>query len=228
VRRFAASVAVDVRLQYRNGFYAATAVVVAVSILLLRWLPAEASRLVLPAVIVTNVLTNTFYFVSGLLLLERIEGSFTARAVTPLRPGEYLASKLVTLTALSLVESLLIAVASFGMEARPAAVAAGVVSCAVLFCLAGVAVVARYDSVNEFLMPSVVYAALLTLPLLGVFGIGSPAWYLLHPVQGPLSLMQPDAQHGASSVAYAIAYPLPWIGLAGRSSLRALLRLRQA
>ena len=228
MRRLAATVGTDLRLQFRNGFYYATALVVCFSIALLRWLPPEMARLILPAVVLENVLVNSFYFASGLLLLERVEGTLPAQAATPLRPGEYVASKAVTLTALSLVESLLIAVAVFGTEARPAAMAAGVALAAVLFCLAGIALVARHDGVNGFLMPSVLYTFLLTLPVLGLFGVGSSSWYLPHPVQGPLMLMQIDAPRTPGVVAYAIGYPLLWAPLLYLWSRRAVIRLRHA
>jgi fluoroquinolone transport system permease protein len=226
MRRLAATLGTDVRLQFRNGFYYATAVAVAFSIALLRWLPAGAAALILPVVILENVLMNAFYFVSGLVLLERVEGTFTAQSVTPLRTGEYLASKLVTLTALSLVESLTIAAAVFGLDAPLLAMAAGIGVSAALFCLAGVALVVRYDSINEFLMPSVVYTMLLTLPILSVFGIGPAAWYLAHPIQGPLTLMQIDVAHTAGGLTYGIGYPLLWIAPAYIWSRRALRQLR--
>jgi fluoroquinolone transport system permease protein len=228
VSRLAATIGTDVRVQLRNGFYFATACVVVFSILLLRWLPADAARFVLPVAILENVLINTFYFVSGLVLLERTEGTFVAQSVTPLRDHEYLAAKVVTLTVLSLAESLLLAVAVFGIARWLIAMAVGIALAAVLFCLAGVALVVRYDSINEFLLPSVLYTLLLSLPLLGVFGFGSPEWYLPHPLQGPLSLMRIDAAPTTGQRAYAIGYPLLWIVPAYLWSRRALRRARNA
>lgn len=106
--------------------------------------------------------------------------------------------------------------------------ALGIALAAVLFCLVGVTLVVRYDSINEFLMPSVLYALLLTLPMLGILGVGPAAWYLPHPIQGPLTLMQIDAPHTAGRLAYAIGYPLLWIGPAYLWSRRALGRARNA
>lgn len=146
--RLAATIKTDVRIQFRNGFYFATVFVVAFSIVLLRWLPPDVAILILPVVIVENVLVNTFYFVSGLLLLERVEGTFVAQSVTPLRDDEYVAAKLVTLTALSLAESLLIAVAVFGIDAWLVPMAAAIALAAVLFCLVGIGLVVRYDSIK--------------------------------------------------------------------------------
>lgn len=225
--RLAATLATDVRLQFRNGFYLATAVVVIVSVLLLRLLPADAAMQILPVVVLQNVLMNTFYFVSGLLLLERGEGTFAAQCVTPLRPREYLGSKLITLTVLSLAEGLIISAAVVGPAGRLVFVALGITLSAALFCLAGVALVARHDSVNEFLMPSVVYAFVLSLPVLGVFGVGAPLAYVPHPIQGPLALLQMHDAMTAGWLIYAIGYPMLWIAFAyvwSRRALRTVLR----
>jgi fluoroquinolone transport system permease protein len=224
--RLAATIGTDFRLQVRNGFYFATALVVVGSIVLLRWLPAETAALILPVVILENVLVNTFYFVSGLQLLERVEGTFPAQSVTPLRDVEYLGAKLATLVALSLAESLLIVVATFGAGPWLATTAIGVALAGTFFCLAGVAIIGRYDSINEFLMPSVLYTFLLTLPVFGVFGLGAPAWYLPHPLEGPLSLMRLAPPRSAAWLANAIGYPLLWIAAAWLASCRALARAR--
>jgi fluoroquinolone transport system permease protein len=224
--RLAATLKTDVRVQLHNGFYYATAFVVVCSIAILRRLPADVAALLLPVVLLENIAVNTFYFVSGLLLLERGEGTFAAQSVTPLRIEEYLASKLLTLTALSLAESLLIATAVAGLDGRLVVMALGIALAAALFCLAGVALIVHYETINEFIMPSVLYTAILSLPVLGYFGLGAREWYLLHPIQGPLELMQMQTPHTPGGLAYAIGYPALWILPASVWSRRALRGLR--
>jgi fluoroquinolone transport system permease protein len=214
------------RVQLRNRLYLATAFVVISSILFLRWLPDPAAELLLPVVLLENVLINTFYFVSALLLLERLEGTFTAQSVTPLRTDEYLTSKVLTLTALSVVESLLIATAVAGFEIRVVWMILGVVLAATLFCLTGIALVSRYGSINEFILPSVLYSSLLSLPILGFLGVGARGWYLPHPIQGPLDLIQTRSPLNAGGLAYAAGYPLLWIAPAVLLARSALRRMR--
>jgi fluoroquinolone transport system permease protein len=224
--RLAATLQTDVRVQLRNGFYLATAFVVACSIVLLRSLPNDAVTLLLPVVLLENILINTFYFVSALLLLERGEGTLAAQSVTPLGGDEYLTSKVLTLTALSLLESLLIATAVVGLDGRLLVMSLGVTLAATLFCLSGVALIVHYESINEFIMPSVLYTAVLSLPILGYFGVGARESYLLHPIQGPLELMQIQAPYTPGRLVYAIGYPLLWLVPISLWSRRALRRLR--
>ena len=224
--RLAATLGTDVRVQFRNGFYLATAFVVACSVVLLRWLPPEVAALLLPVVVLENIVVNTFYFVSALLLLERGEGTLVAQGVTPLRDDEYLGSKLLTLAALSLVEGLLIATAVAGPDPRLTLVALGIALAAGLLCIAGVGLVVRFESINEFIMPSVLYTFVLSLPVLGYFGVGARVLYLPHPLQGPLELMQIHAPHTSGQLLYAIGYPLIWMVPAYLWSRRALRRMR--
>ena len=107
----------DALLQARNGFYWATAFVVVVIGALLLNVPeaARADRAAwVPALLAINLQITTFFFVAGLILLERDEGTLTALAVSPLSAGVYLAARTITLTALAAVETIAIVWIVFG------------------------------------------------------------------------------------------------------------------
>ncbi len=225
MRRLAATLWCDLQLQFRNGFYYASALVVVAFVILLNSLPEAAVAWALPVVLFENVLMNTFYFVAGLILLEKGEGTLVAQGVTPLRTGEYLASKIITLAALSLVESLLISTFAQGVGPGLIPLAVGLTLASLLLCLFGVAIVTRYSSINEYLMPSVLYTTLLSLPLLGYFGLGPRIFYDWHPIQGALDLMRAGAEPlGSGRLVYAIVFPLLWLGPVYLWSRRALRR----
>jgi hypothetical protein len=81
----------DVVLQARNGFYWASAFLVAMIGALLLNLPEAAranSALWVPAILAINLQITTFFFVAGLMLLERDEGTLAALAVSPLSPQD--------------------------------------------------------------------------------------------------------------------------------------------
>ena len=223
--RFATTLVCDLRLQWRNGFYAASAFVVLGSLALLRWLPDEALDRLLPPVILANVLTNSFYFVAGLLLLENGEGTRAAQAVSPLRIDEYLLSKVLTLGVLSLLESLLLVALSRGVGASLGSLVVGLFLASVLLTLFGVACVARFRSLNQFMMPSVLYTAVLFLPLVGWFGVGASWLFVWQPLAGPLSLMgAATAPLSAMALLQAIFWTALWVGAAWMWGRRALRR----
>ena len=223
--RFRAAAAADVRLQLRNGFYAAAAFVAVCLVLLLGPLPAGTVALLLPPLVLLNLQVNTFYFIGGLVLLERAEGSLEALTVTPLRPWEYLSAKVATLAWLSFVEAAVIVVASHGLRLAWLPLAAGVGLASALLCAYGFVAVARYDSINAFLFPSMVYTAVIGLPVLDYLGIWSGDLWLLHPMRAPLVLLE-AAFHPVSGgrLAYAVAYGLFWAALAARAARRAFDR----
>ena len=225
MRRLAAAIVCDMRLQVRNGFYYAAAFVAVFWALALSRIPAKFLALWLPVFILSNILINTFYFMAGLVLLEKAEGTLMAQSVTPLRSWEYLISKVVTLTVVSVCESLVITLFGYGAAFGPAAFFLGVMSSAVLFALTGFLLVIRYDSINEFLFPSFLFTLLFVPPFLSYFGfIGSWLVYL-HPMQASLLLTQAAFE----SIAwwqwfYSVLYPILWIGMLLVFSQRAFER----
>lgn len=225
MRRLLAALACDARLQYRNGFYAAAGFVAVALILLLRLVPAPYVGWLMPALVLTNMQVNTFYFIGGLVLLEKGEGSLEALVVTPLRRHEYLASKVITLGVMSLAEALAIVLLAHGTGFRLVPLAAGVGLTAALYCLYGFLAVARYDSINEYLFPSMLYTSVLSLPLLDYFGVWETPLMYLHPVQAPLVLLEAAFRPVAAwEVAYGVLYGLAWVVPMGLLAVRAFRR----
>ena len=122
--RLAATLLCDVRLQYRNGFYWAVAFLVAALLIVITRIPELDWRPVLPPLVLGNLVTATFFFMAGLVLLEKKEGTLEAQIVTPLTATDYLTSKIATLTALSIAEHVLLALITVGRTGSTEASAA--------------------------------------------------------------------------------------------------------
>ena len=221
MKRILATMGIDFRLQFRNGFYYAAAFVALIMIVLLNQLPEEAVLFLLPILLFENLVINAFYFMAGLVLLEKGEGILEAQIITPLRTREYLVSKVLTLAVLSLVESLVIVGFTYGLGFQWLPLLVGITLLALLFSLTGFLVVARYDSINEFLFPSFLITALLSIPLLTYFGFMDSPLIYLHPFQAQLVLLQAAFQPQETwQLVYGLAYSVLWIGLAFRWSRR--------
>ncbi len=212
--RLGAAVRLDLLLQLRYGFYHAAAFVTLVWIALLHPLPDSLLDLAVPFVIFTDLAVTGYYFIAGMVLFERGEGTLFALLSTPLRFREYLASKLATLTALAAVMSLVVVVAAYGLRFDAALFVLGVVFTSLISLLIGFIVVAPFDSISRYLIPSQVPMVVLGLPLLHLFGVWeSPLFYLL-PTQGSVLLL--GGAFGTVSlsvwqVAYAVIYQLVWV-----------------
>jgi fluoroquinolone transport system permease protein len=212
VKRLAATMLCDVRLQLRNGFYAASVFIVVVWGALFTRIPNVDLTAVWGGMIAANLMITTFYFIGGLVLLERDEGTLAARSVTPLRMGEYLGSKVLTLTGLAVLENtlltlLLAALGFLRIGAGFPLLILGTVLVSVLYCLAGFAAVARYRSINEFLMPSMLYVLALGLPFVDYFGLWRSPLFYLHPLQAALTLMRGSGEISSPGAAlYGLLY----------------------
>ncbi len=188
--RLLATMRCDVRLQVRNGFYWAAAFLLGTFAVLITQLPEFDWAPVMPVVVLGNLVLATFMFMGGLVLLEKDDGTLEAQVVTPLRTGEYLASKVVTLTALSLIENAAIVLLACGIGFAVLPLVLGIVLASAIYCLTGFVAVARYDSINEYLFPSMLYIAAFSLPFLHYAGLWETPLMYLHPLQAPLVILK--------------------------------------
>jgi fluoroquinolone transport system permease protein len=218
----------DIRVQFRNGFYYAVLFVVSLWVILFWRLPGLDLGEIWPVLLFTNLVITTFYFMGGLLLLEKGEGTLAAQVVTPLRSWEYLVSKMLTLGLLAVLENLLLTVFIFGTGFKALPLFLGLALAGVMYTLLGFLVVARYDSINEYLLPSMLYIMLLSLPVAPFFGLKLPwlGWLLyLHPLQAPLVLIQAAFQPVQIwQILYAFSYSALMLTLIYSLALKAFRR----
>ncbi|MFL5733533.1 MAG: ABC transporter permease [Chloroflexia bacterium] len=232
--RLFATLRCDMRLQFRNGFYYATAFVTAIYALALSQVSGGQIGLniaaLFPVFVLDSMLVGTFYFVAGQVLLEKGEETLQAQVVSPLRPWEYLASKVVTLTLLTVVQYLVLLGVFQGFSLAPGTLffIAGLALASTMYVLVGFISVARYTSVTDYLIPSILYTGFMLLPLglyvlSGLNGWGFLAYVAyLHPMEAPLQLLRAGFEEIAAwQVVYGLAYSVVWICLLYRLSLRA-------
>lgn len=213
MNRLFATVQTDLRLQIRNGFYYAAAFVLGVYMLALTQLPLAGVWLgwLLPALVVNNLMISSFYFISGMVLLEKNDGTLNAQVVTPLRTGEYIWSKALTLTMLGMLYNGIIIGLLAGLRAA-LALMPGLAATSIFYCLFGLVVVARYRSLNSYFMPSLLWIGFLTLPLVpDALGWQHPLLYL-HPLSAILVLLHAAIEPiNAGLLLYAVGYAALWL-----------------
>ena len=221
----------DMVVQARNGFYWASAFLVLIVGGLLLALPeaarADATAWV-PALLAVNLQITTFFFVAGLMLLERDEGTLTALAVSPFSPGSYLAMRTITLTVLAAAESIAVVWAAFGIGGVWFHILSGTAALGVIYTGFGAAMASRYASVNALLLPASVVVTALLLPLLPHFGLAPRALFLLHPIEPALTLIRAGYRAAdARELIFGVVGSLVWGAVAfawGRNRVERLMR----
>jgi fluoroquinolone transport system permease protein len=164
--------------------------VVAIMAGLLTQVPDASIPTLMPGFFVNALFITTFYFFAAIVLLEKGDGTLEGLVVSPLRPEEYLLVKVTALSALALSENLLILVIGYGLDFNLLWLVIGLVGMAVIYALVGFIAVARFDSINEFILPSIAIMLLLALPIVDHFGLWRSVIWYLHPVQPGLVLMR--------------------------------------
>ncbi|MGH1342530.1 MAG: hypothetical protein ACRBN8_13300 [Nannocystales bacterium] len=196
--RMLAALRTDVALQARNGLYAISAVFSAIMAAALIWLSSASSlQRTVPMGILFVVGGSTLMYVVAMVLLERDDGTLEAVSVSPLRPQEYLAAKVVSLSGLAVFEGLvLVGVAvvwldrsSLGGATTPLLIA-GLVGLGVLHTLVGIIIVVRYSRIMEALMPMGLVAVVFQVPALYFIGALPSRVALVVPSAAPAMLVR--------------------------------------
>ena len=99
------------------------------------------------------------------------------------------------------------------------------ISLVALYALYGFFVVARYDSIGEFILPSALWTMVFSLPLLYYFDLWRHWSFYLHPLQAPLLLIEAAYTSLAPwQVLYALFYASLWVGIGYFFCQRAFVR----
>jgi fluoroquinolone transport system permease protein len=185
-----------------------------------------------PAILIVNLQITTFFFVAGLILLERDEGTLQAVAVSLLSPSGYLAMRTCSLTGLAAVETIAIVWIGFGTDGSWWLILGGTVTLGIIYTGFGAAVASRYDSVNSLLLPASAFVTLLLLPLLPHFNLVPRFPFMVHPLEPAMTLIRAGyGAIGSRDVAFGVVGSIGWSVIAfiwGRRGVRALMRDTQA
>lgn len=189
---FATLVGHDLRLQYRYGIYAAYGVVIALYATLLAALGPSVPHWTVALIVFCDPSALGFFFLGGLMLLEKSEGVRAGLAVSPVSAWAYLLSKTVTLTGLALLAVIVLGLAKSG-PVRWDLLLPAVVLTSAFYIGIGAGFALRFRTVNGYLLGS----AALLLPLV------APAFLaLLEPMPLILAAIPPVAQFRLMLIAF--------------------------
>lgn len=220
----------DILVQRRNQLYSISIAIAAICGGALAWLSSdELLARTVPMALLLFVGGSTLLYVVAMIILEKDDGVLNALSVSPLRPSEYLLSKVLTLTILATVEGVLLVAGglvlrgSLAIDLWPNAwVLVGLVALAIIHVLFGILIVVRYRRITEALLPMGAVAVVLQVPALQVVGaIDSPLVYVI-PSYAPTLIARGgfvdlDLLHWS----YALGFTLLSIGMLAPMALRA-------
>jgi fluoroquinolone transport system permease protein len=204
----------DVRLQYRHGFHAAYGFVVATYVVLLRLIPEPARGVALPPVLLSEAAIVGFFFAGTMLHMDRAAGTLDALGMTPLRAGEYVLVRALSLSVLNVAAAVAIAAGAGGLAAPLLLAVAAALTGSIFACL-GTGVAARVEGLERFVVRGGIASMLLGLPVLPYLGaLESPLWGAL-PTQPALTVLSAGTLRGATALATlaSVAALIVWCAL---------------
>lgn len=212
MKRFTSTLLADIRYQWRYGFYFIYVFLVIGFVVLIRLLPEGWRQTALAVVLLSDPALLGFFFIGGILQLERGEGLLDALFLSPLRPWEYLLSKALSLGLISTLAGCLIALGSGVPQVRYSLLAPALLLGSGCFTLFGVAISVNLKTMNAFLSVDGLWEAILLIPpMLLLFGV---VFVPLEVLPGSVILRLVQVSIGSEQPVLLFAALLGWAGLA--------------
>jgi fluoroquinolone transport system permease protein len=159
-------------------------------------------------------------FVGALVLFEKSENVLQALVITPMKTDDYLLSKILSLTILSIISASIFMALMYifgGVDFNIFYLIAGIILTSILLILLGFILVSRLKSINEYLLAMALFFLGLTFPpMLHLSGLYENIIFYAWPTQASLLIFRGvfnEASLETWEIAYGIVYQLVWIGL---------------
>jgi len=211
--RIAPLIKQDIKYQFRNGIHLIYAILTVFYIIILRLIPEVPRQYAGIFMLFTDTGVIGFFFIGALVMMERNEQIFEALFITPVKINEYILSKVISLSALSFVCSVVIYTASAHVTAGGlAAMISAVLLSSVLFTILGIGFSVIAPSLNHYFMYSMVLVLFLIPAIIEYIGLFSTPLIYLLPTAGPLYMISYSYSGGNFGELLVAGFSsVPWI-----------------
>jgi len=217
----AALVLGDIRFQFKYGFYYIYLAFSAFYIALLFAFPASWRATAGILMIYTDPAAMGLFFMGSIVLFEKSERVLDSLAVSPVRPWEYVASKLSSIAVISVVVGLVIGVVA-GAVTHPFLFIVGIFLLSCICSAIGLIVAKKITTLNQFMLATIPAEIVINVPaVIRLFAYDEP-WMLIHPGVSMIELCT-----GGSAWIPALMSLLLWTMLTGWlacASVRKMMR----
>ncbi|MCX7773015.1 MAG: ABC transporter permease [Clostridia bacterium] len=165
--RFKNALKADMTFQFRQGFYWVYLFLTLIYLVVMAKLPdGELKSYAIPFVVYSDPSIVGFFFIGGIVMLEKLQGVLKYLGVTPLAAREYLLSKALSLSLVSLAAGGLITAVTYRGSVNVVLLVMGILLSSTFFTLYGFLVAARARTINQYFIKMVPYMLLIVLPCL--------------------------------------------------------------
>ncbi|MFA9422509.1 MAG: ABC transporter permease [Sedimentibacter sp.] len=169
----------DARFQFKYGFYFVYLIFTVLYITLIHFLPLSWREKAAAILIFTDPAAMGIFFMGAIILFEKSERVLNSIAVSPVKVGEYIFSKVISLGFISAIVG--ITVALIANINNLFTVLIGIFLGSALFTLLGITAAANIRSLNQFIVATVPIEIISFLPpMFYMFGCDN-IFMLIHP-----------------------------------------------
>lgn len=177
----------DFRMEKSYGIFAAYGFVVGMYAVILHFAAEHIPTWVVTVIIYTDPTILGFFFLGGLMMLEKSENVRQALAMTPMSAQEYILSKYLTLTVIAVIAVTVLALLTGG--ANIGLLLITVIPSSLFFVSVGVLVARRKKTVTGYLIGSLPVILPLVAPMFLVLVNPFPIWLIIFPTTAQFWLM---------------------------------------
>lgn len=218
------SVFYDIKFQIKHGFYSAYFIVSIFYIGILKYIPQIINKRVGILIIFSDPSVLGALFMGGIFLLERDQNTLESLFITPFRVEEYIISKVISLTIISVLSSGFIVFTTYGFTINLIAFFLGVIITSSFYTLLGLIIVVYSKNLNNYLLNLCIITVFI-LPVLEYLDLYSTSIFYLLPGKASLQLID-GAFFGISNLNffYSIALLASWSAIAYLLAIRVFNR----
>lgn len=179
----------DLKFQFKQGFYTVYMLLTVFYIIVASSLPENINKTLIPLAVFSDPSLVGFFFIGGIIMLEKVQGVLQYLTVTPLRIREYLLSKVISLTFLALTAGIVITLITCGKNINWFILIPGIVLTSIFFTLYGVIVTAGCRTINQYFINMVPYMLAAIIPCFSIAGFKYSYLFDIFPVVSGLKLV---------------------------------------
>jgi fluoroquinolone transport system permease protein len=191
------AVLADIRFQLKHGFYLVYAIITVMYLIILSFLPESILSIALPLIVFSDPSVLGLFFIGGIILMEKGQGVLMVLVVSPLRTFEYILSKVVSLTIVSVLAAIAITWFSYYPTVNWWLLLVTTILTSGIFTLLGIIINAGCNTVNQYMLKTIPYMMLFILPCFALLGFPYSDFFVIFPSVAALKLML-GVYHGIS------------------------------
>lgn len=179
----------DIKFQRKAGFYILYALITIIYIVVIGAITdQELKRKVAVSLILSDPAAMGLFFMGAIVLLEKNQHIPIALAVSPLKDGEYVLAKVVSISVISTIVAVILALVS-GITNILMVILGTILMC-IIFSLLGLIIACKIKSLNQFIIATCPVELIGFVPaLLYYFGVLDNMLWRYYPSVGGINII---------------------------------------